>query len=244
MSPAASVEAILFVAGEPLPVAEIARAMAVEPPDAEEALRQLQLDLGERNSALQVLYIAGGYQLSTRPEHAEVIGRLFARSTSRLSRAALETLAIIAYRQPITQPEIEAVRGVSVSGVVKTLIDRRLVREIGRKPTVGRPILYGTTQEFLHYFALTDLTDLPPLDDAEQDLTQGLQTAMPDRTADTAEGDTAAGTDGMGALDADATDEFADKPDGHSPVAVPDDFETDTTSDIPAANVDTGPSVC
>ena len=109
-----------------------------------------------------MLRIANGWQMATRPEHAEVIGRMLARGSSKLSRASMETLAIIAYRQPITAPEIEAVRGVSVSGVLKTLLERRLISEAGRKATLGRPMLYVTTPDFLHYFALADLEQLPP----------------------------------------------------------------------------------
>lgn len=163
----AAVECMLFVAGEPLSLAEMARALQCEEFVVEAALRELQLALGERGSGLQIVHIACGWQLATRPEHAEAIGRLLARASSKLSRAALETLAIIAYRQPITQPEIEAVRGVSVGGVVKTLLERKLIAEAGRKQTVGRPILYATTPEFLHYFALSGLDELPPLPEAE-----------------------------------------------------------------------------
>jgi segregation and condensation protein B len=164
---ASALECLLFVAGEPLPLAELARALQVDELTAEHALRELQLHLGETGSGLQVTAIAGGYQLCTRPDHAEVIARLLARGGNRLSRAALETLAIIAYRQPVTQPEVEAVRGVSVGGVLKTLLDRRLIAEAGRKQAVGRPILYATTPEFLHYFGLQALDDLPPMDDVE-----------------------------------------------------------------------------
>lgn len=160
----AAIECLLFVAGEPLTLTTIARALQCDELSAEAAMRELQLRLGETNSGLQVVSIAGGYQLSTRPEYAEVVGRLLARSQSRLSRAALETLAIIAYRQPVTQAEIEAVRGVASGSVLKTLLDRGLIAEMGRKGTVGRPILYGTTSEFLHYFALDNLNDLPPLE--------------------------------------------------------------------------------
>ncbi|MCX6359288.1 MAG: SMC-Scp complex subunit ScpB [Armatimonadetes bacterium] len=123
--------------------------------------------MSQGGSGLQVLAIAGGYQLATRTEYADTVARLAARSDSRLSRAALETLAVIAYRQPTTQPEIEAVRGVSVGGVLKTLQERRLIADAGRKATMGRPILYVTTPEFLHYFGLKEIADLPPLDDAD-----------------------------------------------------------------------------
>lgn len=164
MNRAAAIECLLFVAGEPLSLAEMARSLQCEESEAEEGLRELQIQLGERRSGLQVIAIAGGYQLATRPDYAEAVGRLFARGSAKLSRAALETVAIIAYRQPVTQPEIEAVRGVACGGVLKTLMERRLVMEAGRKQTVGRPILYATTPEFLHYFALRDLSELPPLE--------------------------------------------------------------------------------
>lgn len=167
MNRSAAIECLLFVAGEPLTLSAIARALQCDELSAEAALRELQLRLGVTGSGLQVVSIAGGYQLSTRPEYAEAVGRLLTRSRAKLSRAALETLAIIAYRQPVTQAEIEAVRGVAAGSVLRTLLDRRLIAEVGRKATVGRPILYGTTPEFLHYFALSDLGDLPPLERAE-----------------------------------------------------------------------------
>src|SRR5258708_16728393 len=122
---AAAIECLLFVAGEPLPIAEIARALKCDDLTAENGLRELQFRLGERDSGLQVVLIAGGWQLATRPEHAETIAMLMARGESRLSRAALETLAIIAYRQPGTQPEGEAVRGGSCGGGLTTVRRRR-----------------------------------------------------------------------------------------------------------------------
>ena len=175
----AQIEAILFVAGEPITLDEMARAMQVELEPAMNALLDVQVALDDRGSGLQVVHIAGGYQLATRPDVAEVIGRLLARTASKLSRAALETLAIIAYRQPVTQPEIEAVRGVQVNGVVKTLLERKLIAEAGRKAAIGRPILYATTQEFLHYFALQDLSELPILEEAG-DPSQALVSPKPE----------------------------------------------------------------
>lgn len=160
----AALECLLFVAGEPVPLAALARALALDEIATEAALRSLQIGLTERGSGLQLLRIAGGWQLATRPEHAEAVGRLLTRGSSKLSRAAMETLAIIAYRQPITAPEIEAVRGVSVGGVLKTLLERRLIAEAGRKAAVGRPTLYVTTPDFLHYFGLSDLSQLPSLE--------------------------------------------------------------------------------
>ncbi len=160
----AALECLLFVSGEPVPLAELARALQADEIAVEGALRDLQITLTERNSGLQLLRIAGGWQLSTRPEHAETIARMMARGSNKLSRAAMETLAIVAYRQPITVPEIEAVRGVSAGGVLKTLLERRLVQEVGRKETLGRPILYATTPDFLHYFGIADLSQLPMLE--------------------------------------------------------------------------------
>ena len=171
MNLSSAVECLLFVAGEPLTLMDIARALKCEAAEAEMAIRQLEKRLVEFESGLQVVEIAGGWQLATRPEHAETVAMLIARSEPKLSRAALETLAIIAYRQPVTQPEIEAVRGVQCGGVLKTLDDRRLIHEQGRKQTVGRPILYATTPEFLHYFGIGNIAELPPLEPGAEPVT-------------------------------------------------------------------------
>ncbi len=160
----AALECLLFVSGEPIPIADLSRAVQQDEIAVEGALRSLQIKLTERGSGLHLLRIAGGWQLATRPEFAEVIGRLLTRGTSKLSRASMETLAIIAYRQPITAPEIEAIRGVSVSGVLKTLMERRLIMEAGRKIALGRPMLYTTTPDFLHYFGIADMSQLPALE--------------------------------------------------------------------------------
>lgn len=161
-------EAYLFVAVEPVTPGEIARSLGVEAAAAEEALEDLVNAYARRiNTGLHIVRIAGGYQMATRPVLAEGVARLLAApgAKARLSKPALETLAIIAYQQPVTQAEVESVRGVSVDGVLKTLADRRLVKEEGRKAVPGRPILYATTPDFLHYFGLNTLEDLPPLED-------------------------------------------------------------------------------
>ena len=161
-------EAYLFVATEPVEPAEIGRLLNVEPAAVEEALEDMANAYARRiNSGLHVVRIAGGYQMATRPNMAEGVARLLAApgQKSRLSKPALETLAIIAYQQPVTQAEIEAVRGVNADAVLKTLTERRLVQETGRKEVPGRPFLYGTTPDFLHYFGLHTLEDLPPLED-------------------------------------------------------------------------------
>ncbi len=165
-------EAYLFVATESVQPAEIARVLQLDPAAVEEALEDMVNAYARRiNSGLHIVRIAGGYQMATRPALASGIGRLLAAPSqkARLSKPALETLAIVAYQQPVTQAEIEAVRGVSADGVLKTLAERQLVAEKGRKEVAGRPILYGTTADFLHYFGLHTLDDLPPLEDLALD---------------------------------------------------------------------------
>src|SRR5262249_47341720 len=134
-------------------------------------VRALEL-LGERleedGRGLRLVRVAGGYQLRTLAEHGPWIRRLLGGKPPRLSRAMLETLAIIAYRQPATKPEIEAIRGVDVDAVLSTLLERRMIRIVGRKEAPGRPILYGTTKEFLEVFSLPDLEALPPLKDVSE----------------------------------------------------------------------------
>lgn len=160
-------ECLLFVAGEPLSAKELAKTTETDEDSVYEALRLVRDRFVA--SGLQVVEIAGGWQLSTRPEYAPIIGKLLAPRANRLSKPALETAAIIAYRQPCTQAEIEAIRGVAADGVLKTLSERELIIEAGRKQTPGRPILYATTEQFLHYFGLSCLEDLPPLDDDSDD---------------------------------------------------------------------------
>lgn len=166
----ALLEAYLFVAAEPIRPAEIAPLLNADPADVEKELEDLAWEY-ETRSGLRIIRIAGGFQMTTRPELALEIARLLAAPAGkqRLSKPALEAVAIIAYRQPATQAEIEAIRGVNSDGVLKTLEERRLIKEVGRKPVPGRPILYGTTPEFLHYFGLNSLADLPPLQDEIQD---------------------------------------------------------------------------
>ena len=165
------IEASLFATGEAVRPDEFARRMGLDASLVEQEFATLLAEYGERDdSGLFIVKVAGGYQMVTRPELASEIGKFVAAGTGRsfLSRAALETLAIIAYRQPVTQSEIEAVRGVSADGVVKTLSERGLVTVTGRKPIPGRPILYGTTPDFLHYFGLDSLAELPSLETPDE----------------------------------------------------------------------------
>src|SRR5438874_2908205 len=160
-------ECLLFVAAEPVTAEQVARALQLEIEAAVSALEDLRENYPV-GGGLQVARVAGGYQLRTRPEYAEFITRFLQPDPQRLSRQAVETLAVIAYRQPITQPEIDSLRGVSSSGVLKTLLDRGLIREAGRKDSPGRPILYETTTEFLKHFGLADLSELPNLEEASR----------------------------------------------------------------------------
>jgi len=157
-------ECFLFVSPEPVTPSQIAGVLAIDERAARDALETLRERYPSRG--LQVIRVAGGYQLCTRPEHAEPVAQFLRPPAQRLSRPALESLAVIAYRQPVTQPELEAIRGVNSSGVIKTLLDRGLIMEKGRKETVGRPILYVTTDQFLKHFGLKDLTELPLLEES------------------------------------------------------------------------------
>jgi segregation and condensation protein B len=160
------IECLLFVAGEPLSARELAKTTETDEFTVHEAVRLLRDRCAA--SGLHVIEIAGGYQTATRPEYAPSVGKMLAPYANRLSRPALETVTIVAYRQPCTQAEIEAIRGVAVDAVLKTLLERELIREVGRKPSPGRPILYGTTDAFLHYFGLASLDDLPALETDEE----------------------------------------------------------------------------
>ncbi|MEI8188552.1 MAG: SMC-Scp complex subunit ScpB [candidate division NC10 bacterium] len=160
----AILEALLFVAEEPLPLPKLQEVLADgQPSQTEVSLRELSLRLEEDGRGLMVQEVAGGFRLTTRPETHAWVQKLQQVKPARLSRPALETLAIVAYRQPITRAEIEAIRGVAVDGVMRTLLERGLVRMMGRKAEAGRPMLYGTSAQFLEQFGLKNLGDLPTL---------------------------------------------------------------------------------
>ena len=158
----AIIEALIFASPDPLTPKTLFRLLDGEPEEeVEQALEALRADYDQRGGLLMV-EVAGGYQICTRPDLHEWVSRLFhEHSKQRLSVQALETLAVIAYKQPITGPEIAEIRGVNTSGVVGTLLERQLVKVVGRKQVVGRPFLYATTREFLNRFGLSDLSDLP-----------------------------------------------------------------------------------
>ena len=160
----AILEAVLFVTEEPLALAKLQEILGdATAEETSGTIRALALRMEEEGRGLLVQEVAGGFRLSTKPEVHPWVMKLQQVKPAKLSRAALETLAIIAYRQPITRAEVEAVRGVAIDGVLKTLLERELVRMLGRKPDAGRPMLYGTTIQFLEHFGLRELTDLPTL---------------------------------------------------------------------------------
>jgi segregation and condensation protein B len=167
------IEALLFVADEPLPFKQLCKILGNIPEeDVMWALNELVSDYEQRGSGLEAREIAGGWRISTRPQYHEFIRKyLKSRPSARLSLPALETLAVIAYKQPITIPEILEIRGVTSSSAVKTLLEKRLIVTKGRKETVGRPMMYGTSKEFLIQFGLKDLSELPSIEDFE-DLAQ------------------------------------------------------------------------
>jgi segregation and condensation protein B len=167
----AIVEALIFASPEPITPKMLFKLLADEPKeDVAAAIEALRADY-ESRPGLQVVEVAGGYQIVTRPELHEWVRRLFhERSTQKLTVQGLETLAVIAYKQPITAAEISDIRGVSTSGVLSTLLERHLIKIVGRKNVVGRPFLYATTKEFLIRFGLNDLTDLPRIEDMAEAL--------------------------------------------------------------------------
>jgi segregation and condensation protein B len=162
----AILEALIFASPEPLTPKAIFALLDSEPrEDVQAAIDQLKRDY-DRPGGLQLVEVAGGYQIVTRPDLHEWVRRLFQeRTTQKLTVQGLETLAVIAYRQPITAAEVTEIRGVNTSGVLNTLLERHLIKIVGRKQVVGRPFLYATTKEFLIRFGLNDLTDLPRMED-------------------------------------------------------------------------------
>ena len=173
-------EALLFVAGEPLGVPQLAELLGMTKPQAWELLGQLQEEYNSEKRGLELREVAEGWQLCTKACHHEAILQLASAQELKLSNAAMETLAIIAYRQPVTRAEMEAVRGVKVDGVVNTLLEWELIAEAGRKETAGRPILYKTTKRFLEVFGLKTLQDLPAMPDilAEEEAKRPRQLSL------------------------------------------------------------------
>lgn len=169
----AIIEALIFVSEEPLSAKTMADVLREDRELVAEALTELATEFNGRNGGLQLREVAGGWQFATRPQfHEHVRAFLKSRPSAKLSIASLETLAVIAYKQPVTVPEILEIRGVQSPSSIKTLLDKKLIVAKGRKETVGRPMMYGTSKEFLLQFGLKDLSELPSMEDF-QDLAGG-----------------------------------------------------------------------
>jgi len=171
-----AIESLLLVSDQPLRVERLAEILEVDKGEVIAQLQSLVEEFCERAGGIRLEEVAGGYQLRTPPEAAEWIRKLGRSKPFRFSRAALETLAIIAYRQPLTRAEIEYLRGVDSGGVLRTLLERRLIRILGKKEIAGRPLVYGTSKEFLEMFGLKTLADLPTLKEFS-DLDPGMPQA-------------------------------------------------------------------
>lgn len=170
----AIIEALIYVSDEPLSAKSIAEVLKEEQSRIEAAIASLAAEFNERGSGLHLREVAGGWQFATRPEyHEHVRAFLKSRPSAKLSLASLETLAVIAYKQPITVPEILDIRGVQSPSSIKTLLDKKLIVAKGRKEAAGRPMMYGTSKEFLIQFGLKDLSELPSIEDF-QDLAGGV----------------------------------------------------------------------
>ena len=158
------IEAALFISGEPMNIDSLKDILEIDKVNAERLLKELVTEYSLRNSGLLVVEVAEGFQMVTNPACAPWVRKLLSTAVPKnLSPSSLETIAIIAYKQPIIKAEIEAIRGVNSDGVVKTLLERRLIKILGRKEAPGRPLMYGTTPEFLQYFGLKNLSELPTL---------------------------------------------------------------------------------
>ncbi len=191
-----AIEALLFIAGSPLPVERLKGIFEDATAEQVEAqLRALKTDYEARNAGIMLTEVANGWQLATCADQAPWIRKYkTVKVNTRLSRPALETLAIIAYKQPLTRTEIEAIRGVNIGGIVRNLMERRLVKIVGKKDVPGKPMLYGTTADFLQYFGLKDLSSLPTLKEF-QELDAGEDAMIAEQAAAEAGGEEAPAAD-------------------------------------------------
>src|SRR5271156_3584667 len=166
----AALEAIIYAADEPATIEQRADALGEEKLAVQASLDELVASYAGEERGVEVRHVGGGYKMYTKPQHHDLVRRFIKslRPPLRLTMPALETLAVIAYKQPVTSPEIQEIRGVNTSGVLKTLLDKRLITTAGRKEVIGRPILYRTSKDFLMRFGLSDLEELPSLKEFEQ----------------------------------------------------------------------------
>jgi segregation and condensation protein B len=163
--PQSIIEALFFVSKEPLKLDKLQEILETPKDQIERAIHNLKREYDENNRGMIIVETADGFQMATNPAFAQWVQLVLAVEPARLSKKSLEALSIIAYKQPITRAEIEALRGVISDGAIKTLLDRKLIKIIGRKDVPGRPLLYGTTKEFLNYFGVKNLSELPKIKD-------------------------------------------------------------------------------
>lgn len=165
------IEGMLFAAGEPLKAEEISQALQITKSDVRKIIGSMIKEFDDQHRGIKIICFNDKYQMCTRPEHIEYIRRLMGpQSKQNLSKAAVETIAIIAYKQPIARQDIDSIRGVKSDRVIGSLIEKKLIKETGRLDAPGRPILYGTTDEFLKYFGLKNLSELPKIEDFDVDV--------------------------------------------------------------------------
>lgn len=164
------IEALIFISGEPVGIKDIQKLTELSEEEISSTLKELVEEYRVRNGGLLITEVAGGFQIVSNSVYAPWIRKLKKSSmSSKLSMAALETLAIIAYKQPITKVEVEQLRGVNSDGVIKSLLEKRIIKILGKKEVAGKPLLYGTTREFLRFFGLKDLSELPTLSELKRD---------------------------------------------------------------------------
>ncbi|MCK4248735.1 MAG: SMC-Scp complex subunit ScpB [Candidatus Omnitrophica bacterium] len=165
------IEAVLFVSDKPVSVGQLKEIVdSLDGPMMRQCVEQLQSEYEKSNRSFQIVEVAGGFQMTTGPEYGQWLKKLYkSRTSNKLSQPALETLAIVAYRQPIIRSEIELIRGVNVDGVLATLLERGVVKIAGRRDVIGRPLIYATTREFLEYFGLNSLKELPQLKEFKEE---------------------------------------------------------------------------
>ena len=168
-------EAVLFASGEPVSMESLKEILGIDAENVRELAAAYSKQLEERGSGLQLQQVAGGWQLVTKAQYFHYVERLSEERDKKLSPAAMETLSIVAFKQPITKQEIEHIRGVRIEKIMSKLLEMELIRELGRKDTIGRPILYGTTDTFLQCFGLNDISDLPELPEADRSILEHEQ---------------------------------------------------------------------
>lgn len=206
-----AIEAILLASSEPVSPTELSTALEIPQNDVDEQLSEIEKSLDQSVGGFMLERVAGGVRLATRPEFDEQLRRFFSRKReNRMSIAALETLAIVAYRQPITGPEVSELRGVNTSGVLRTLLERRMIRIAGRKNVVGSPFLYRTTKDFLLHFGLERIQDLPKLEEFGEILGEQISDELGLGLGDLAAADAAAAEE-LDEAAAEAADERADR---------------------------------